>query len=104
MLPSVIRTIRRRSSIAELAERVEQLGVAVLLVPAAQRVGAAAERRELPGLVADVRERVAVADLGPVAPRPAVGVDGGLERDLAVAAQGVGDLDAPRRRSRSRSC
>ena len=75
----------------EVAEGVEQLGVAVLLVLAAERMGAAAQRGELPRLVAYVAERVPVADLRPVAPGPAVGVDGGLEGHVAVAADGVGD-------------
>ena len=78
----------------QLAERLEQLDVGVLLVLAAQGVGGAAERGELPGLVADPAEGVVVADLGPVAPGAPVGVDGGLERHLAVAAHRVGGLES----------
>ena len=87
-----------------LAECLEELGVAVFLVLAAERVGASAQAGQLPCLVADVRERIAFADLGPVAPGSAVGVDGRLEGNLAVAADGVRDLAGPWRRSRRRSC
>ena len=57
-------------------QRVQQLGVGC--PPRCVRRSGCVPRLsdgELPGLVAHVRQRVAVADLGPVAPRPAVGVD-----------------------------